>query len=73
MRTKAGQDVIVPFESVDSNVVWDMLANGRFTERFSSYVKVDNLLDETCIAARRPAGVRPELPRTACLGMTYRL
>lgn len=73
MRTKAGQGALVPFESVDSHVVWDMLANWRFTERFSSYVKVDNLFDETYIAARRPAGVRPGLPRTAYLGSTYRL
>ena len=73
MRTRAGQGPLDPLESVDSHVVWDMVASWQFTERLSSYVKVDNLLDETYIAARRPAGLRPGLPRTAYLGLTYRL
>ena len=73
MRTKAGQGAFDPSESVDSHVVWDMIASWQFTERLASYIKVDNLLDETYIAARRPAGVRPGLPRTAYLGLTYRL
>ena len=73
MRTRAGQGTFEPGESVDSHVVWDMIASWQFTERLASYIKVDNLLDETYIAARRPAGVRPGLPRTAYLGLTYRL
>ncbi len=73
LRTKAGQGSLLPQESIDSNIVWDMVASWRFSERLASYVKVDNLFDETYIAARRPAGVRPGLPRTAYLGVTYRL
>ncbi len=73
MRSKAGQGAFVSTESVDDHIVWDMVANWQFTENLSSYMKVDNLLDETYIAARRPAGVRPGLPRTAYLGLTYRL
>ena len=73
MRTVAEQGAYLPAESIDGHVVWDMVANWQFSERLSSYVKVDNLLNETYIAARRPAGVRPGLPRTAYLGVTYRL
>jgi len=73
LRTRAGQGAFIPEESVDSHVIWDMVAAWQFTPRLSTYVKVDNLLDETYIAARRPAGVRPGLPRTAFLGLTYRL
>jgi len=73
VRTKAGQGAFEPSESVDPRVVWDVLASWRFTEHLSAYVKVDNLLDETYVAARRPSGVRPGLPRTAYLGVTYRL
>lgn len=73
LRTRAGQGDFIPEESIDSHVVWDMVASWQFTSRLSTYVKVDNLLDETYVAARRPAGVRPGLPRTAFLGLTYRL
>ncbi|MDH3806261.1 MAG: TonB-dependent receptor, partial [Gammaproteobacteria bacterium] len=73
LRSKAGQGSFDPAESIDSHVVWDLMAAWQFTPKLSTYVKVDNLLDETYIAARRPAGVRPGLPRTAYLGLTYRL
>ena len=73
MRTQAGQGAFLPEESIDSHVIVDFLASYSFTENLATYVKVDNLLDETYIAARRPAGVRPGLPRTAYLGITYRL
>jgi Fe(3+) dicitrate transport protein len=73
LRTRAGQGAFDPAESINSRVVWDTLASWRFSDRLSAYLKVDNLLDETYIAARRPAGVRPGLPRTGYLGLTYRL
>lgn len=73
MRTKAGQGAYEPLETVDDHVVWDMVASWQLTERLAGYVKVDNLLDEVYVAARRPAGVRPGLPRTAFLGLTVSL
>jgi Fe(3+) dicitrate transport protein len=73
LRTKAGQGAFDPAESIDSRVVWDAMASWRFTDRMSAYLKVDNLLDESYIAARRPAGLRPGLPRTAYLGFVYGL
>nr|AFI78775.1 TonB-dependent receptor protein [uncultured bacterium ws198A12] len=73
MRTQAGQGAYALLETIDAHSVWDMVAAYNVTEKLSTYVKVDNLLDETYVAARRPAGVRPGLPRTAYLGLTYRL
>lgn len=73
MRTVAGQGAYVPSETIDSHVVWDMLARWHFTDKLSSYVKVDNLFDETYVAARRPAGVRPGLDRTAYVGLSFSL
>mgnify|MGYP001819538365 CR=1 FL=1 len=73
MRTNAGQGAYLASETVESHVVWDLMASWRFTESLSTYVKVDNLLDKTYVASRRPAGLRPGLPRTAYLGLTYRL
>ena len=73
LRTEAGQGAFDPAESVSSRTVWDLMASWQFSENFSTYVKVDNLFDKTYEAARRPAGLRPGLPRTAYLGVTYRL
>jgi Fe(3+) dicitrate transport protein len=73
MRTHAGQGAFDPSQSLDSYVVWDMLGAWDFTDQLSGYVKVDNLFDETYATARRPAGLRPGLPRTAYLGLTFRL
>ena len=73
MRTVAGQGAYLPEETIDSHVVWDVLARWHFTDSLSTYVKVDNLFDETYVAARRPAGVRPGLARTAYVGLSFRL
>lgn len=73
MRTVAGQGPHLDSETVDSHVVWDLLARWRFTDSLSSYIKVDNLFDETYVAARRPAGVRPGLERTAYVGLSFSL
>ena len=73
MRTVAGQGPFVADESIDSHVVWDVMARWQFTESLSTYIKVDNLFDEVYVAARRPAGLRPGLDRTAYIGLSYRL
>ena len=73
MRTKAGQGAYEPNESIDSHIVWDAIATWNLTESLATYLKVDNLFDESYIAARRPAGVRPGLPRTAYVGLTFRM
>ena len=73
MRANAGQGDVDPGDTIDSHIVWDLLANLQLSERLSGYLKIDNLMDEAYVAARRPAGVRPGLPRTAYLGLTLRL
>jgi len=73
MRTKAGQGAYEPQETINSHIVWDAIAMWNLTDSISTYIKVDNLMDETYIAARRPAGVRPGLPRAAYIGLTFRL
>ena len=37
--------------------------------RYRIYLQVRNLTDEVYVAARRPYGLRPGLPRTALLGI----
>ena len=73
MRSVAGQGTFTPNETIDAHLVWDLVASWQISPSFRTYFKVDNLLDDTYIAARRPAGVRPGLERTAYLGFTFRL
>ena len=73
MRSVAGQGEFIPTETIDAHLVWDLLASWQISPSFRTYFKVDNLLNETYIAARRPAGVRPGLERTAYLGITFTL
>ncbi len=73
MRAVAGQGAFVPAETIDSHVVWDLMARWHFSDAFSTYVKIDNLFDEIYAVARRPAGLRPGIGRTAYLGLSYRL
>lgn len=71
MRATAGRGLIAANDSIDAHVVWDMMGRWRFTDAFSTYVKVDNLFDKVYAAARRPAGVRPGLERTAFMGVSF--
>ncbi len=73
IRTVAGQGPVGANESIGSRVVWDAVATWQLAPQFATYLKIDNLFDETYAAARRPAGLRPGLPRTAYLGFTYQL
>ena len=73
MRSIAGQGAIPADNLIESHVVWNFVANIDFTEQLSTYVKVDNLFDETYASSIRPAGFRPGLPRTAYVGLKFRL
>ena len=73
MRAVAGQGAFEPSETIDSHVIWDFIARWNFNDNIATYLKVDNLFDEVYVAARRPAGVRPGLERTAYLGVTFQL
>ncbi len=73
MRTRASQGPFDPATTIDSHVVWDLMGAWNLTPKLAAYLKVDNVFDETYVAARRPAGSRPGLPRTAYLGVRWSL
>jgi Fe(3+) dicitrate transport protein len=73
MRATAGQGPFEPSDTIDSHVIWDFIARWNWTDNVATYLKVDNLFDEVYVAARRPAGLRPGLERTAYLGVTFQL
>lgn len=67
MRTTAGQGPVADGTGIPSYWTWDAAVE-RSLERFRVFAQVRNLTDETYLAARRPAGLRPGLPRTVLVG-----
>ena len=72
MRTTAGQGPIPAGEGTDAHVVFDLSTRVPILDVLSLELKIRNLTDEVYAAARRPAGVRPGLPRTALVGFDWR-
>jgi Fe(3+) dicitrate transport protein len=71
MRTRAGQGAVPPGQRTDSAWIWDLSAGYTISGNFELFGRIENLLDEEYIVARRPAGARPSLPRTALVGFRY--
>jgi Fe(3+) dicitrate transport protein len=69
MRTEAGTDDFVASKSTDAHFVMDATAHYALTSNNTLFAGVQNLTDVTYIVARRPAGVRPGLPRTLVAGI----
>ncbi|MDH3587823.1 MAG: TonB-dependent receptor [Gammaproteobacteria bacterium] len=72
-RTVAGQGAIPDSESTDEHWVLDLAGSYRLNNSLELFARVDNLLDNDYIVARRPAGLRPGKPRTAVLGFRFQL
>ena len=61
------------FEKTDSWFVLDLSANYQLNDHVNFYGRVDNLTDEKAIVARHPYGARPNLGRTAGIGVRISL
>ncbi len=68
-RATAGQGTIPLSEQIEARWVTDLTAGWTLVPGAEIYARVDNLFDETYVASRRPAGLRPGLPRTAMVGI----
>ncbi|MBT7275605.1 MAG: TonB-dependent receptor [Woeseiaceae bacterium] len=73
VRALAGQGGIPGNQLIDARWVLDAIANYKVNENVSAYVKIDNLLDEVYVAARRPAGIRPGMDRQISVGINIKL
>ncbi|MFZ4762618.1 MAG: TonB-dependent receptor family protein [Alphaproteobacteria bacterium] len=73
MRGRAGSGSIPNNQLIDAHWTVDVAGEYKITEQLTAFARVENLLDETYIAARRPAGVRPSLPLTAMTGVKIAL
>jgi Fe(3+) dicitrate transport protein len=69
MRTEAGAGGLRALAKTDSHFILDGSAEFRLAGKTRIFVGIRNLTNKTYIAARRPAGVRPGLPRTFVSGI----
>ncbi len=73
MRTEAGQGAIPEGTEIEPHLVVDLAADvevGRYAGvGTTAFASVRNAFDEVYVAARRPAGLRPGLPRTFLVGL----
>lgn len=72
-RTVAGSGPIPDDESTDARWVFDLSADYIINRNVNLFMRVENLLDEEYVAARRPAGARPGKDRTTVLGLRVSL
>lgn len=67
-RTQAGQGPRDPLRSVDGFVVASLSGEWHLHRQGTLFAAVQNLTDTRYSVARRPAGLRPGLPRTVLAG-----
>ena len=72
MRDTAGQGELTSSERTDAHHVVDLTVRYEVLNGAELYFRVDNLLDQRYIAARRPFGPRPGKPLQVQAGLTYR-
>ena len=69
MRTVPGQDELLTSERTDAYFIVDANINYSIHRNVDLFASVSNLTDKVYLVARRPAGLRPGLPRSFSLGM----
>jgi Fe(3+) dicitrate transport protein len=69
MRTAPGQGDIASSERLDGNFVVDISSNTRINRTLTVFGSISNLTDQVYEVARRPAGLRPGMPRSFMIGL----
>jgi len=69
MRTSPGQGEIMATESTDAYFLIDASADYAVHKHLRLFANATNLSNQTYIVSRRPAGLRPGLPRALNLGI----
>jgi len=72
-RIKAGSGPAVPSEVIDGRTIFDLRAEVDLSERYALFAQLLNVGDAAYVAARRPAGLRPGMPRSLSVGVRARL
>jgi Fe(3+) dicitrate transport protein len=68
-RATAGTGAIADNDRIDSRLLFDLSGEFRVARGMRLFASVENLTDETYVAARRPSGLRPGMPRTFWAGI----
>ncbi|MFT4605312.1 MAG: Fe(3+) dicitrate transport protein, partial [Rhodothermales bacterium] len=68
-RTLAGTGSIPDSGRIDGHFTIDLSADVRLADGIRAFGVVRNLTDELYVAARRPAGLRPGMPRSLMAGL----
>lgn len=69
MRTTPGQGEILENQKTDAYLVFDASVNYKLHEHIALFASVTNLTDQVYVVARRPAGLRPGMPRAFVVGV----
>lgn len=72
MRTTPGQGAFIASESTDAYFVLDASANYQLHRNFGLFVNMTNISNEVYVVSRRPAGLRPGMPRAFNAGVKAR-
>ncbi len=72
MLTAAGRINEEPSREIDPYLLVDSHFHFKLHQKVTVYLSGKNLLNNTYLVARRPAGLRPGLPRTIMLGIKAR-
>jgi len=73
MRTRPGQGDILKEESTDNVFTIDIGANYFLNEKSNLFMNLNNLSNRVYNVSRRPAGLRPGLPRSFNIGVRVRI
>ena len=71
MRTVAGSGRISESNATDELTIIDLGLRYAFQDNIRLSVGINNFMDDDGIAARRPYGARPTMPRSFSLGVDY--
>ena len=72
MRTSPGKGEIPASQKISSHLVLDASASYNMHQNISLFANAVNLMDEVYLVARRPAGLRPGMPRAFNMGVKAR-
>ena len=69
VRSQAGQGAIPALENINGRAIVDWSIRYQLNSNIKLFATVENLLDKTYVAARRPYGARPGKPQTIIGGL----